>query len=397
MGGGFPQRKEIMKKSQLKEAVKAIVRECVNERCGGSKAKRMFKHIKDSEKKQGKSTKVAKKIAGATVNKRLKNEQVDADMIAGEKQETERGNERNSPELDKIVKFAVNKLPNVKDPAKIARVTSLLFKHQHSNKEPDPEAVTASIKKHMSNKDARGTNECGLTSEDEGGEHGYDEREEIMLIKVMELIAKKLSAMHSGNTLVKKQDAEEPSSLPFGDEEPQDEEPLEEPQDEEPLEEPEEPEVDNDDEPPIKEVSTKTQTSAYKVAPNPSTLTQRTDDEKLKPKDPRLTETSLIKASKKAVSYKTQGAAYKISPNPSCRVNSDNKDRREPGDPELTEDKEYDSGANSSCPRCNTVLVNKNGKLRCDNPDCMHNRRGHSFRSSKKVKENRQFKPIRMS
>ena len=79
-----------MKKSQLKETIKTIARQCLNERCdgghlaGGDKGKRMFGHIEKSEQEQGKSTAVAKRIAGATVNKRLSNEQVGADVVAGE-------------------------------------------------------------------------------------------------------------------------------------------------------------------------------------------------------------------------------------------------------------------------------------------------------------------------
>jgi hypothetical protein len=79
-----------IKKSQLKETIKTIARQCLNERCdgghlaGGDKGKRMFGHVEKSEKEQGKSTAVAKKIAGATVNKRLSKEQVGADVVAGE-------------------------------------------------------------------------------------------------------------------------------------------------------------------------------------------------------------------------------------------------------------------------------------------------------------------------
>ena len=38
------------------------------------KDERMYEHIKDSEKKQGRSAKRAKEIAGATVNKQRKKE-----------------------------------------------------------------------------------------------------------------------------------------------------------------------------------------------------------------------------------------------------------------------------------------------------------------------------------
>ena len=62
-----------MKKSQLKEAVKAIVRQTLSERLQkeecGSKFKRMAKHVAASEREQGKSAEKAKEIGYATANK----------------------------------------------------------------------------------------------------------------------------------------------------------------------------------------------------------------------------------------------------------------------------------------------------------------------------------------
>jgi ribosomal protein S27AE len=436
-----------IKKSQLKEAVKAVVRQCLSERvtegCSSGSNKRfkgkegrMFKHVEDSEKEQGKSTKVAKKIAGATVNKRRADEQVGADVVAGENM----GSDASQSPMDDIVRHVIEKVPAIaNNPQKVARVAGLLFQRQFGGQQPpDQETLLGLVQKHIGGgseeqAECGGMEEAGLTSET-GAEssEGYDEKEEIMLIKVMALIAKKLEDMHAGMpgagpsdepsavtvggeeepSFGDEEPAEEPSASPFGgseeepsfgDEEPEEkpaaspfggsEEPEEKPESEEPSE-PKEPKKSKKDdkkdkkkEPPIKEGSAKTQTQAYRVAPNPSVLTQKTDDEKLKPKDPRLTETSLTKAGKTAVSYKTQGASYKVAPNPSCRVKTDDKDRREPEDPELTEDKEYSAAANNSCPRCGTVLANKSGKLRCDNPDCMHSRRGHSFKSGATLKE----------
>lgn len=51
--------------------------------------------------------------------------------------------------------------------------------------------------------------EAGLTSEDEN-DHAYDEKEEILLIKVMKLIADKLSAMHGDQEIVPKAQVGEP-------------------------------------------------------------------------------------------------------------------------------------------------------------------------------------------
>ena len=359
-----------MKKSQLKEAVKAVVRECLNERCGGGKASRMFKHVEDSEKEQGKSTKVAKKIAGATVNKRLKEGQVGvgANVVTNEIPEEGMGADAKMTAIEDVIKFVIKRAPAIAhDAHKIAKVAAELFAHQSGWGAPDPEHLLPIVQKHMTSGSSGPADECGgmeeagLTSET-GGE-GYDEKEEIMLIKVMALIAQKLEAMHAGQpgaeevpTAIGGTGEEEPSAPPFGGGEEEPEEPSDEPSappfgggEKEPAE-PEHEEEPKDEkpeksekpekkkkEPPIKEVSAKTQTQGYRVAPNPSTLTQKTDDEKLKPRDPRLTETSLTKAGKKAVSYKTQGASYKVAPNPSCRVKNDDKDRREPGDPELTE------------------------------------------------------------
>lgn len=63
-----------MKKSQLKEAVKMVVRQCLNERVKtqedcGSKFKRMAKHVAASERELGKSPEKAKQIGYATANK----------------------------------------------------------------------------------------------------------------------------------------------------------------------------------------------------------------------------------------------------------------------------------------------------------------------------------------
>lgn len=383
---------------------------------------------------------------GKTNNKPLKEGQVGvgANVVTDEVPKENMGADSKQTSVEDIIKFVIRKAPAIAhDAQKVANVAAELFAKQTGWGKPDPEHLLGLVQKHMGTGGSAPQDECGgmeeagLTSEtgEEGGE-GSDEKEEIMLIKVMALITKKLEAMHAGipgadevPMAVDGDGGEEPSAPSFGggEEEPspfgsdsdlplEPEEPSEEPSkppfgdggDEEPSEEPEEPEEPEDEKPkepkkgdkkgkknesPIKEVSAKTQTQGYRVAPNPSTLTQKTDNEKLKPNDPRLTETSLTKAGKNAVSYKTQGASYKVAPNPSCRVKNDDKDRREPGDPELTEDKEYGSAANNSCPKCGTVLANKSGKLRCDNPGCTHSKQGHSFRPNTipkepKIKEN---------
>ncbi len=130
-------KSQTMKKSQLKEVIKSVVRECLNERCGGKhlaggkKGKRMFKHIKTGYEGE-KSPEDAECIAAATVNKNL--------------------------------------------------------------------------------------GEAGLTSENAGA---YDEKEEIMLIKVMSLIAKKLEDMHKGEEIDSEPvDGEDEVEIGVGNEEP---------------------------------------------------------------------------------------------------------------------------------------------------------------------------------
>lgn len=336
-----------LKKSQLKDAVKAIVRQCLNERCGGRKAKRIKEQSDDDLNSNPRDDFENDPDALAkSKGNDLPQDSDESPKFGDPAYDTDEnmGADSEQTPMDDIVKHVIKKVPAIaNNPQKIARVSTLLFQHQFGGQQPpDSETLLGIVQKHMASGGASeqpsefgGMEEAGMTSEN----GGYDENEEIMLIKVMALIAKKLEAMHAGEGASPVgEPTEEPAEEPT-------EEPSEEPEggnpfgkEDEPSEEPEEPEDDDDDdEPPIKEGSAKTQTSAYKVAPNPSTLTQKTDNEKIKPSHPSLTETSLTKAGKKAVSYKTQGAAYKVAPNPSCRVKSDDKDRREPGDPELTE------------------------------------------------------------
>ena len=380
-----------MKKSQLKEAVKAVVRQCLNERlakegCGSGsnkrfkgKAGRMFKHVEDSEKEQGKSTKVAKKIAGATVNKKLKEGavQVGANVMADEVTTDEgMGADSKQTAVEDIIKFVIRRAPAIANDAhKVAAVAAELFAHQTGWGKPDPEHLLPLVQKHMTSgslgpadecggmeQECGGMEEAGLTSET-GGE-GYDEQEEIMLIKVMALIAKKLEAMHAGMpgsgptdgpdaiTVGGGEGGEEPSEPPFGggeeggeeepsappfgggEEEPEEpsEEPEEKPEPEEPAEPKEKkPEKKDKKEKTVKEGSAKTQTQGYRVAPNPSTLTQKTDDEKEKPEDPRLTETD---------THMKMGPQYKTVAPRQARVTSDDQARTIQFDPKMTENED---------------------------------------------------------
>ena len=179
-----------MKKSQLKEAVKTVVRQCLNERlakegCGGGKkrftgkAGRMFGHVEKSEKEQGKSTKVAKKIAGATVNKKLK------EQLVGPIADEGMGADSKQTPMDDIVKFVMRKVPAIaNNPQKVARVAGLLFQHQYGGQPPDPDTLLTTVQKHMrAVPNAPGgdeqtecgsmQDEAGLTSETDGHEDDY--------------------------------------------------------------------------------------------------------------------------------------------------------------------------------------------------------------------------------
>jgi hypothetical protein len=110
-----------IKKSQLKETIKQVVRECLNEKCGGStlpggaKGGRMFKHIKQGYKGE-KSADDAERIAAATVKDRLgQEEQVGADVVAEKKMTAEQFRKELSEVVDKMVRKRFNEaLVNMK-------------------------------------------------------------------------------------------------------------------------------------------------------------------------------------------------------------------------------------------------------------------------------------------
>jgi hypothetical protein len=345
-----------MKKSQLKEAVKAVVRQCLNERltkegCGGGKkrftgkAGRMFKHVEDSEKEQGKSTKVAKKIAGATVNKNLKNEQVGADVVADENM----GADSKQTPMDDIIKHVINRVPAIAgNPQKVARVASLLFQHQYGGQQPpDQETLLGLVQKHMKGGPSQPSDECGgmeeagLTSEDPSGEeHAYDEQEEIMLIKVMALIAKKLEAMHAGEASAEvpvgmavggeEEPSEEPSAPPFGGGEEEPEEPSEPEGEEEPEEkpEPEEPSEPKDDDDGGEKEETPVKEASYKqVAPRAATDAKEDKARRIQ---------TVPKVNETAVKMK-MGPQYKTVAPRQARVTSDDQARTIQFDPKMTE------------------------------------------------------------
>lgn len=339
-----------IKKSVFKAAVKEVVRECLNERCGGGghlsggkKGERMFKHIKQGYRGE-KDPETASRIAAATVNKNLGEAGLTSEM----------GPESRDSALDDVVRFVIKKAPVIKDPEKLGRVVSLLFKHQMGY-DADPDALQQSIAKHW-----RVSDTASPTTPTEEGEefppseddvavdatagHDYDEKEEIMLIKVMKKCAEKLEAMHAGmpgaeeEPEVEVEPEEEPEggeeAPPFGggEEEPSEPEGGEEAPpfgggEEEPSEEPEEPETekpegDDDDDDRVDEESFKTVAPrAYEVAADNKARTIQTD--------PKVNETTNMK----------MGPQYKTASPRQARVQSDDQARRIQFDPKMTEAK----------------------------------------------------------
>ena len=304
-----------MNKNQLKEAVKAVVRECLNERVikevspPGKKAERMIQHVKSSLRQshpdwdEEKVTSVAIATGWKAHNKGSVEE-------AGVQ-----GADSKVSVLDVIVRLIMKRVPAYKgNPDKITKAAANLFRLQYG-KPADIEAVQQAVERNLGYGDQiqdtppqdecdsmeqEGTSEMpqGMEGREEG-EHAYDEREEIKLIKVMALIAKKLEAMHAGMpgdevdpSAEYPAAAEEPSEpVPFGggEEEPS-EEPSEtpEPKKKEKKEKKEESESGEEDE--CMNESTKTlppNKGSYKVVAQPSTdeeeenkaLTIQTDPE----------------------------------------------------------------------------------------------------------------------
>lgn len=290
-----------IKKSQLKLAVKNIVREAISEHTyrqalsevspPGAKAERMIHHVKASLRKshpdwdEDKVTSVAIATGWKAHNKgSVENEQVGANVVA------EMGPESKMSVIDGIVRLCIQKFGN--DEAKIREYVPKVFK-AHTGWDADPEAVEAAIQRGGSAKE-----------NGEEGEGGYDEREEILLIKVMELIAKKLSAMHSGQALVPKTGGEEPAeepaeAPPFGGGEKEEEPETEEEPEEEPEEKPKAPPFGKKEKEEVDE-------EAYKTVSPRSYEVQKDDKARTIQTDPQINEKK-DKWIQKAVNPKHKG------------------------------------------------------------------------------------------
>jgi hypothetical protein len=182
-----------MTKNQLKMAVKAVVRECLNERIikevapPGDKAERMVMHVKSSLKKSHPdwdADKIAS-VAIATAWKAHNKGSVEQDECGG----MEEGADSKVTVIDDIVRFVLRKVPAIKgNPDKVARVAALLFHHQFG-RVADGQAVMDAVERNLGYEDQVADTPVSKTPEkpqvapaEEGGseeeEEGKSEEEE---------------------------------------------------------------------------------------------------------------------------------------------------------------------------------------------------------------------------
>ena len=227
-----------MKQSELKQFIKGVVREALNERCGGGhlaggkKGKRMFKHIKQGYKGE-KSPEDAKRIAAATVNKELNEdgERSDYEISSTEtdpsdyikcpkcgnpkyictcgtsKKGVDEDGERSDYEIASTETDPSDyiKCPKCGNPKYICTCgTSKQGVDETSSS--IPKGSLAKLNPKIAQKGSKPTMKLGqkppmLKKVKDAGMtpgHDYDEGEEIKLIKVMQKIAEKLADMHKG-------------------------------------------------------------------------------------------------------------------------------------------------------------------------------------------------------
>ncbi len=146
-----------MTKTQLKEAVKAVVRECLNERIikevspPGDKAERMIHHVKASLRKSHPdwSEEKVTSVAIATGWKAHNKGSVEQDECGT----MEEGADSKVSVIDDIVRFVLRKVPAIKgNPDKIARVAALLFHHQFG-RVADGQAVMDAVERNLGYED----------------------------------------------------------------------------------------------------------------------------------------------------------------------------------------------------------------------------------------------------
>lgn len=246
-----------LKKSQLKEAIKSIARECLNERHSGgqqAKIKQIVEFVVRKVPTIKRNPKKLVEVAGQLYKKQF-GVAAKSDLLMEAAYKVVAPKMATDAKEDKARR--IQREPKVNE-------TTTLPPNKGQYKTVAPHAyTTADQNKALTIQSDPKVNEMGLTSEEPcmdepcgeepcepcGSEGQYDEREELKLIKVMKLAAEKLEAMHQGMP-----GADEPVELPSDDvggeepcgdepcgEEPSGQEPpfggAEEPSEEEPSEE----------------------------------------------------------------------------------------------------------------------------------------------------------------
>ena len=162
-----------MTKTQLKEAVKAVVRECLNERVikevapPGDKAERMVQHVKASLKKSHPDWDAEKiaSVAIATAWKAHNKGSVEQDEGCCEEGGVQGADSKVSV-MDAIVRVILRKVPAYKgNPDKITKLAALLF-HKQYGRPADMEAVEAAVERNLGYEDQIADEPVAKTDED---------------------------------------------------------------------------------------------------------------------------------------------------------------------------------------------------------------------------------------
>jgi len=332
-----------LKKSQLKEIIKQVVRESLQKReyqrlikevsPPGAKAERMIQHVKKSlrdthpEWDDDKITSVAIATAWKAHNKgsvEESGEQVPKGQLAklnpgivkkpaGQKMSapsgklpsplkktneagltSEIGAESRISPLDDIVKLVSKKTQN---PEHVKYLSAQLFLHQWG-KPADMDAVTAAVERELgpTTPPATGDLSVGPLEEDdvETAEPHYDEREEIKLIDQIKQTATKLMDMHRGMAPAapKAPEKEEPKEKESGEKEEKDE------VDEASYKQVSPNETDTAKEDKARTIQTdpKVNEASYKVVPKTQAQVQKDDQAKKVQTEPKVTENHKVQA-----------------------------------------------------------------------------------------------------
>lgn len=181
-----------MTKTQLKEAVKAVVRECLNERVikevapPGDKAERMVQHVKASLKKSHPDWDAEKiaSVAIATAWKAHNKGSVEQDECGSMEEGDVQGADSKVSVMDAIVRVILRKVPAYKgNPDKITKLAALLF-HKQYGRPADMEAVEAAVERNLGYEDQIADEPVAKTEEDPtkepepAEESGNEEQEE---------------------------------------------------------------------------------------------------------------------------------------------------------------------------------------------------------------------------